>query len=389
MKQSRWLCVIMILLFVSGCTMLTSKGIDEKTHWPITNGGIQYSLPKALIAIKLAENNGNLRITIEQPTFVADPEHTYLLRYKTSPFASDKFDVQVDPKTGLMTKIDMTADDQLDEIIVEIAKAVAMLESADVTGDTVLIERIVDPTDDSALLALETEFNKIGRDSICKDPNITTCDGPGIKFIMKKPYTDEKIISNKTRVSDCNVGVCYRNSMPYVFGFSFGNSITYETIVNLPNEAPVIALNLDRTLFVSRVNTIEFENGMLEKVYIDKPSEGLELARLPVEVAKGILSAPAEILKLKIDLSDQEEAWANQQVALIDAEKALREKQAEAKAKESSEASKPLPLLSGTSNGLTLKQGLKQNTQTNDNGVSGGQVDWGSQGTMPPKGIQP
>jgi len=380
MISSKWLCVISVLLSSTGCSMLTSRDVGNNAGWPITAGGLQYSLPTARIKVKLSQKGDNIvQIRMEQPVYEADPQHTYLLRYETSPFASDKFDIEVDPKTGLLTKIDMTADDKLDEIIVEIAKAVAALEAVEEDGETVLAERIIDPT--TELDQLEKEFNSIILKKTEKDPKIDFF----IKPNTNKPSTSPAS-STQPDKPDCSVGVCYRQVRPYVIGFSFDNNIAYETTVNLPNNAPIIPFNLDRSLFVTRVNTIEFENGIPKKVHLEKPSEGLRLAELPLEIAKGILSVPAEILQLKADLSGKETALANAKVAEIDAEKALMEKQVEAK--ESSNDRTRQSLLVGTSVGRiqTSKLGAGQgqkNPPENGGALNGPHVDRGSNGTLP------
>lgn len=385
MISSKWLCVISILLSASGCSMLTSRGVEDNAGWPITAGGLQYSLPTAHIKVTLSQKGDKiLQIRMDQPVYEADPQHTYLIRYETSPFASDKFDIEIDPKTGLLTKIDMTADDKLDEIIVEIAKTIATLEASDKEAETVLAERIIDPTDESALNQLELEFNKIGIEKTKEDPQID--------LFVKKPVINTNSGKQSTPTNphtDCSVGVCYRQVMPYRIGFSFKKSIPYETTVNLPNEAPIISLGLERSLFVTRINTIEFENGIPKKVHLEKPSEGLRLVELPLEIVKGILTAPAEILQLKADFSGKETALANAKIAEIDAKKALMEKQVEAKesSKESSKDHLIQSLLVGTNVGRVraprLGAGQGQNNPSENGSVlNGSKVDNGSNGTL-------
>ncbi len=379
MISSKWLCVISVLLSTTGCSMLTSRDVENNAGWPITAGGLQYSLPTARIKVKLSQKgNDIIQIRMEQPVYEADPQHTYLLRYETSPFASDKFDIDVDPKTGLLMKIDMTADDKLDEIIVEIAKAIA-LEAAEEDGETVLAERIIDPT--TELDQLEKEFNDIVIKKTRKDPKIDFFIKPSIK----KPAANQAS-STQSNKTDCSVGVCYRQVMPYVIGFSFENNIAYETTVNLPNNAPIISLGLDRSLFVTRINTIEFEDGIPKKVHLEKPSEGLRLAELPLEIARGVFSVPAELLQLKINKSDKETALANAKVSEIDAKKALIEKQM--KANESSNAGTSQSLLVGTNVGRikNAKFGAgrdQRNTPENGGALNGPHVDSGSNGTLP------
>lgn len=46
---------------------------------------------------------------------------------------------------------------------------------------------------------------------------------------------------------------------------------------------------------------------------MEKPSEALDLVSIPLEVAKAIVRIPAELIKLRVDLSDQERALAEKE----------------------------------------------------------------------------
>ena len=53
------------------------------------SGGSAYSLPKAVLDIKLTDGNGDLILTIGEPEFIPDERFTYILEYRPNPFASD------------------------------------------------------------------------------------------------------------------------------------------------------------------------------------------------------------------------------------------------------------------------------------------------------------
>jgi len=141
-----------------------------------------------------------------------------------------------------------------------------------------------------------------------------------ISFIVKSPANLD------AEPADCSVGVCYRAPAPYGIEFTFNNRYTYGTVVNLPNERPVLVLPLERTAFVKRVDSAEFENGMLKKAHFEKPSEALEIASLPENVMTAIFTSLSNFIQAKIDISDKEKGLAQSQTALLQADKDLRDK---------------------------------------------------------------
>ncbi len=96
-----------------------------------------------------------------------------------------------------------------------------------------------------------------------------------------------------------------------------------ERTIEIPNGSPILRMGVGRATFVTKVKQIDFDNGMITKVRVEKPSEALEIAKLPLTISKAILQTAAEIIQLKFDLVSKEEALATKEAALIDAKKAL------------------------------------------------------------------
>jgi hypothetical protein len=139
---------------------------------------------------------------------------------------------------------------------------------------------------------------------------------------------------------------------PYGVEFIFNGQYAYGTGVNLPNSRPAPALPLERTTFVRRVNNVEFENGMLKKVHIEKPSEGLEVASLPVSVMTAVFTSISNLVQAKIDISDREKGLAQSQAALLQAQKDLQDKRIAVA--QTAAARQPGVLLSGSSSGKRI-----------------------------------
>lgn len=314
----------------------------------------------------MSDREGALVLTVGVPEFIADERHTYLLQYKSNPLATDTVDLTIDPKTNLLQTVNATAEDKTSQIIVELAKAAAMIAQAAAEGEIVIFERKIDPDDDTAVAALVRDMNMVAKghatlmyennctsrrtdnkisgntDSKCKSYRALIA-GPNISFVVRKP------MPLSTEHADCSVGVCYRVPAPYGIEFVFNGQYTYGTVVNLPNNRPALVLPLDRSAFVRRVNNVEFENGMLKKVHIEKPSEGLEVASLPVNVMTAVFTSISNLVQAKIDISDKEKGLAQSQAALLQAQKDLQDKRIEVA--QTAAARQSGVLLSGSSSG--------------------------------------
>jgi hypothetical protein len=83
--------------------------------------------------------------------------------------------------------------------------------------------------------------------------------------------------------------------------------------VEFANAAPIFRIDIERTAFVERKTVINFTQGVPTLVQVIKPSEGLAVAKLPLTIAKAIISAPVEgisehkvLQKAQADLAEEE-----------------------------------------------------------------------------------
>jgi hypothetical protein len=122
-------------------------------------------------------------------------------------------------------------------------------------------------------------------------------------------------------------GIYYR--LPRAFTLVLGTDDRYreaaevDIIVPDPTPGAVSALDIARTIAVRRVTTIDFENGLLKSVSLNKPSEALELTAVPYEIIKAVAALPAELIQLKVDYSSKETALAEARKKQAVAEQAL------------------------------------------------------------------
>ena len=68
--------------------------------------------------------------------------------------------------------------------------------------------------------------------------------------------------------------------------------------LNMPNRAPIFALSVNRALFVDSKTTVEFENGLMKNVALDKKSELNAIVDIPLYAINVVLDIPAATLRI-------------------------------------------------------------------------------------------
>ena len=120
--------------------------------------------------------------------------------------------------------------------------------------------------------------------------------------------------------ADCTIGVCYRPKEPWRIIYSLGEG-DETTIAELPNKADIVAIDIRRAFFIQKVQGITFDNGFLTTLSIDKKSELVELAKLPVEIVKAISIG----IQARVAITTQEKNLAQEQANLLKEKAKLEE----------------------------------------------------------------
>ena len=95
------------------------------------------------------------------------------------------------------------------------------------------------------------------------------------------------------------------------------------SLVLIPQLGPISYIPMRSSAFVKTVDDVTFSNGSIVSWNASRPSEALEVVRLPVRILSAIVSVPAQILSLRVDVSDKEKALAATQQAQIEAQAKL------------------------------------------------------------------
>jgi len=95
-------------------------------------------------------------------------------------------------------------------------------------------------------------------------------------------------------------------------------------IVMLPQAGPVSYIPMESSAFVRTVDDVQFADGSIASWNSERPSEAMEVVRLPVKVLTAIVSVPAQLLSLRVDYSTKAQSLADMQRQQIEMENRLR-----------------------------------------------------------------
>lgn len=342
--------------------------------------GVVYMLPKALLPVQLVEADNVLMLRMQPAETVGDPAHRYFLAHPANAFASDDVTIDVDPATGLLTKLTATAEDQTLATLTELLKSAGIrrAELGGEGGETVLFSGLYDPDgadapgspNDKLRAGLQRALlSRIGEHvAACKpdavdagcpaarklEASLQAALAPGAKpeaaviVVKATPLPDAAPPPGapaSQAVADCSVGICYRSVRPFVVELEIRGVFAQSTVALLPNGGAPVALALDRAPFVKTEHTVTLSGGRLQSVQTKRPSSALALVKWPLEVYQAVLEATATLIQLRIGANTKEVELAQSQLDTAKELKRIREEL------DSLKAEGGTPALSGTSIG--------------------------------------
>jgi hypothetical protein len=266
-----------------------------------TPGACGYSAKLELLP---AQGDGTAR-------FLANPRH--------NPLRDDSTKLIV-TQEGLLSSANVIAADRTGDIIVEIAGAIggfgsgpriAALDGAapaeDCTHNKKLIA-IFDP-------ARATEFERVRRD-------LRAANYP--LLIHRVGGADQPPMAGSLPATWPSDVIYYRTPLPVLIrisecpalGCSDGEAkLMEEILVSIPQAGPISYIPQRSSAFVKTVNDVQFDNGVIKSWSADRPSEVLEIVRLPVRIMTALISVPANLFQLRVNYDTQAKNLADVQAA--------------------------------------------------------------------------
>ena len=292
------------------------------------------------MTIKLTKSGDN-KIDVQLPIIskVPDSDMMFTIDYESDIFSDDSFKVEYDNK-GFLKTITASADDKTGQVIENIFSVVATL----MTGTPIVVQRALGDINTGDVVLIETinPNNKIEIEELNKK-----LLGYGLNIEINSIGTGAPKNLNAADTHEYRHGIYYRPAKPYIVSFLKVDPVTKDSKEDpntkkstgikyssyqffSENISPLVSVDISRSWFVKRETTLTFSDGVLVSSDIKKPSEALELTKIPVNIANAVVGIPAKIIDLKVSeiggdkkLIDAQKAQIDSQKAQIDSQKDL------------------------------------------------------------------
>lgn len=306
---------------MAGClSTMTTRQLGAED--PVGNHGVErsrngvgYNLPSGRIKITAVKQPGQTPTITVETQYVSDPSYALTLSPKASGMADEDVSIDKEPGTELLKKITANYTDKTGEVVETLVKTgvkafqlahgilPAQKERAMLGQTERMAERFYSftwefhPFDQRQLAAAKALFRK----------HDLTLDFRGRLSTRTHNYSE---------IPTDNRRVYYRTLLPYqlVVQDPLSNSYHAATVM-LPDESPILSLDVRRALFVAKVNEVTFDHGMLTAVHTVKPSEVLAMTKTLGNIVDQI--AALSPIQIKIDQSSARSALLQQQTAEI------------------------------------------------------------------------
>ena len=248
--------------------------------------------------------------------FVARLNHNWL-RDDTTKLGVNEF--------GLLTSANAVATDRTGDILAEGAGAIAAVGGgasrpfysqrvgAPATADCAKgqIVLMFDPASPDAVdrLNLEAQLANYPYRVEVRGPVPSSAQAPAVAALA------DRLQRNRTGA------IFYRSPVPMTLILSDKIDgdwrVTDSSIAMIPQAGPISFVPMNSSAFVKTVDDVQFADGAVTSWSTDRPSEVLEVVRLPVKIATAVIQAPAQLLSLRVDYSSKDKALVEAQQADI------------------------------------------------------------------------
>lgn len=355
MKNNKLIYVIAGLSITILVTGLFSTCSVVKTNYstdPKKIATVYYYLPESILKIKatvkIAVNYTDTTLksfTVIEQSFattteiIADTKDLLSLNYIPSALMADDIKYLVNSK-GLLETVNITTEDRTAEIISKLAEApkaivTPLIAGGKSTGKSII--KIKEYTADFIVKAsavsktpLPIIWNIVIENELSKeDYKIGNADFEISSQDLKTdtPKLSDLINGNALSKTTETEGIFTRplKNIELEFKSAKGGFINQlkQNIVIADNTKLVI-IPVNRTAFAKRVNKIGIQDGVILSNEINKPSSVEGFISIPINIAKSIVSIPAQLIQFKFDNTKRLDEFEK---AKLNYEKSLQENQ--------------------------------------------------------------
>jgi hypothetical protein len=344
---------------LSAALLLSACGGHVVDTFPIGPGDIapcntalgSYFLPKGLLNLTVTANYGTTPpvITVTTPTApasaittVADRSQAFCLDYLSSPVSQDVVTVSRDAN-GLLQSINSNVEDRTPAIATALIQTAENLAIASARSTALPIDKLdltFDPFDWHDLILAKKALRRF---ALCLYVEGYSFPAEGLSTAQiyaaahrwcstDRPVQFEHPLYQFARSPVppelMREGVLYRPNATYNIvilakedpGSRASAWLLYQTKrVEMPNASPVLSIGIDRAMFAKRITTVNFSNGTLTDVAVDKGSEAVGFVQIPLVAVQAIVAVPTQIIKIRLADTQSHAALIQAQGNLLNA----------------------------------------------------------------------
>lgn len=341
---------IMAIIVTTACSIVESStklepptAVEASTAYYLPKGIVTISSTVKIKVISKKDSKAIESIELISQEFshtkeiIPDTKQLYTLDYQANAFSNDVLGFKVNNK-GLLESVNISAEDRTPNIVSAIAAAPSAILSPDGgeeknNGDNTAKENkdteetileftkqfIVDPADIKDyypwLIVVSLDNNHSSK-KLNASFKVELNGG-------NRPQTAMAAIKDFHGILTRPIEVVFFTISPMAKAFENSNT-QHQFIEYLPNTNLIVKVPVKRASFVKKEQNLTFADGMLLENKITKPSEVEGFVSIPIDIAKAIVSIPAELIQFRINNTKKENELAQEINTL---EKTLLEKE--------------------------------------------------------------
>jgi hypothetical protein len=335
-KTMEWLYIIaglfLIILIVglfSSCTVVKT----DFSSSPKKDATVYYYLPESIIKIKAIAKvavvysedstlTGSSNLIEESfiitTEMIADTKDLLSLNYEPNALMADEIKYGVNTK-GLLETVNISTEDRTADIISKLAEApkVILGVSTGASKAPKTVVKIKEFTADFAIKASTISstaqtikwnlviVNEQGVDEQPKtldaDFNVSSTDlsttAPTLSSLINGTTTPVKTETKGILTRPLkNISLKIESALS---GVNF-NPVPPSNVI-IADPAKLIIIPINRTAFVKRINKVAIQDGIILSNEINKPSSVEGFVSIPINIAKAIVSIPAQLVQFRFD----------------------------------------------------------------------------------------
>jgi len=276
-------------------------------------------------------------ISLTTSKAMPDARYRFVAEFQGDAWRHDEFILKVGTN-GLLSSADLTANDLTSEVITDLAGVAGAFRMSSMNYSGFVrdpwkeevakkkcheLPRVLatfDPADSNTFTALGEINDRLA-------PLRLRLDLAATAMVDFPSDPTEKVppVANKSATA---AGLFYRTPLPVIATISRIDRKPAEPIfanmIMLPQAGPISFIPAKSAPLVKTVDKVTFEDGSLTSWERNKPSEVVEVVKIPLKVLTAIVQVPAQLISFKVDYSTKNSALATQQAALIEQETRIR-----------------------------------------------------------------